>query len=295
MTIKTIGKEFEAYIWGLLGVMGFSLTLPATKLALPLFGVVGVGIGRAVIAGVLSLCLLAATKSKLPTRHQTLRLILVAAGVVFGFPLFSAYGMKYLPASHGAIVIGLLPLATALFAVILAKEKPSLGFWLAGAIGSSTIVFYSLIVGGGTIHLADLSLLMSVLSASVGYAEGTRLAKEMGSWRVICYALVLSLPIAIALFSLLSDRPSDYSSLSAWLGFLYLSFFSMFLAFFAWYRGLEMGGIAKIGQLQLLQPFMTIFASSFLFSEKLSPEMFLVLSIVLGSVYFGRRAKVIRN
>ncbi|CAN1213430.1 DMT family transporter [Tumidithrix helvetica PCC 7403] len=288
-------QEIEAYIWGLLGVMGFSLTLPATKFALPLFGVVGVGIGRAVIAGVLSLCLLGVTKSKFPTHRQILRLILVAVGVVFGFPLFSAYGMQYLPASHGAILIGLLPLATALFATILAKEKPSLRFWLAGAIGSSTIAIYSVMMGGGTLHLADLSLLMAALSASIGYAEGTRLAKEMGSWRVICYALVLSLPISIALFSLLSDRPSDYSSLSAWLGFLYLSFFSMFLAFFAWYRGLEMGGIAKIGQLQLLQPFMTIFASSFLFSEKLSVEMFLVLSIVLGSVYFGRRANVIRS
>ncbi|MGV0024109.1 DMT family transporter [Phormidesmis priestleyi] len=287
--------EFKAYTFGLLGVCGFGLTLPATKAAIPLFGVVGVGVGRAIVPGILSLLLLAVTKSKKPTPQQARRLITVALGIVFGFPLFSAYAMKSVPASHGAIVIGLIPLFTALFAVILAKEKPSLGYWISGLIGSSAIVFYSIYISGGVLHIADIALLFAVVSAAFGYAEGARLAKEMSSWRVICYTLVFSLPIAIPLFCLTVTTSSHHSVLSAWIGFLYVSLVSMFLAFFAWYKGLEMGGIAKISQLQLLQPFVTIFASAILFSERLSSEMFLVLAIVLTTVHFGRKSKVIHS
>ncbi|KAM3095172.1 DMT family transporter [Phormidesmis sp. 146-12] len=287
--------EFKASLFGLLGVCGFGLTLPATKAAIPLFGVVAVGVGRAIIPGILSLLLLVITKSRKPTPRQARRLITVALGIVFGFPLFSAYAMESVPASHGAIVVGLIPLFTALFAVILAKEKPSLGYWISGLIGSSAIVLYSIDLSGGVLHKADIALLFAVISAAFGYAEGARLAKEISSWRVICYALVFSLPIAIPLFCSTVTISSDHNVLSAWIGFLYVSLISMFLAFFAWYRGLEMGGIAKIGQLQLLQPFVTIFAAAILFSERLSGEMFLVLAIVLTTVHFGRRSKVVRS
>lgn len=192
-------SELQAYLWALLGIVGFGLTLPVTKASIPLFGVIAVGIGRAVVAGGLSLILLRLTQSQIPTRPQLLRLVVVAIGVVFGFPLFSAYAMKYVPASHGAIVTGLLPLFTALFAVVLAKEKPLIAYWISGAIGSATIVIYSIYVGGGVLHLADIALLFAVVSAALGYAEGARLSKELGSWRVICYALVLSLPIEFRL------------------------------------------------------------------------------------------------
>ncbi len=287
-------KESEAYLWGLLGIGGFALTLPATKMALPLLGVIGVGIGRAVLAGIVAAALLVFTRSKVPSRNQLGRLAIVSLGVIFGFPLFSAYAMQYVPASHGAIIVGLIPLFTAILAVLLAQERPSVTYWLAGLVGSSAIVIYSIYVGGGSLHPADWALLLAVMSAAIGYAEGARLAKEMKSWLVICYALVLSLP-GTSLLCLSADKVNwEASSLAAWSGFFYVSLISMLLAFFAWYRGLELGGIAKIGQLQLLQPFITIFASAFFFAEKLSIEMFITLGIVLLSVYFGRKSRVIR-
>jgi drug/metabolite transporter (DMT)-like permease len=287
-------KESEAYLWGLLGISGFALTLPATKVAIPLLGVIGVGLGRAVLAGIIASTLLIFTQSKVPNFNQLGRLAIVALGVIFGFPLFSAYAMQYVPASHGAIIVGLIPLFTAIFAVLFAQERPSVTYWLAGLVGSSAIVIYSVYVGGGSLHHADLALLLAVISAAIGYAEGARLAREMKSWLVICYALVLSLPWTILLCLSAVKVNWEASSLAAWSGFFYVSLISMLLAFFAWYKGLELGGIAKIGQLQLIQPFITIFASAFFFAEKLSIEMFITLAVVLLSVYFGRKSRVIR-
>ncbi len=288
-------QEGQAYSWGLLGIGGFALTLPATKAAVPLFGVIGVGMGRAVIAGIIAAGMLIFTRSPLPNRNQLWRLALVSLGVIFGFPLFSAYAMQYVPASHGAIITGLIPLCTALFAVIFAHERPSFSYWLAGFVGSAAIVIFSIYEGGGSLHPADGAMLLSVISAAIGYAEGARLAKEMKSWRVISYALVLSLPWTILICLTAGKINWAASSTAAWTGFLYVSLISMLLAFFAWYRGLELGGIAKIGQLQLIQPFITIFASALLFSEKLTAEMFITLIIVLLSVYFGRKSLVIKQ
>jgi drug/metabolite transporter (DMT)-like permease len=288
-------QETQAYFWGLLGVVTFGLTLPATKAAVPLFGFTTVGLGRAVIAGVLGLILLIATRSSIPTRSQLFRLTIVSLGVVFGFPFFSAFAMKSVPASHGAIIVGMIPLFTALFGVLLAKEKPSIGYWIAGLIGSGTIVSYSVYIGGGVLHIADAALLLAAVSAGIGYAEGAKLARELGSWQVICYALVLSLPVTIPLSGFYAEMNPQFNALPAWIGFIYVSLFSMFLGFFAWYRGLDLGGISRVGQLQLLQPFVTFFASSLLFREQISPLMFLVLAIVLTCVYFGRKAKVIQG
>ncbi len=216
-------KDSEAYLWGMLGISGFALTLPATKVAVPLLGVIGVGIGRSVMAGIIASALLVFTRSQVPSRSQLWRLaivsLIVSLGVVFGFPLFSAYAMQYVPASHGAIIVGLIPLFTALCAVLIAQERPSLTYWLAGLVGSSAIVIYSVYVGGGSLHPADLALLLAVISAAIGYAEGTRLAKEMKSWRVICYALVLSLPWTILLCLSAGQINWEASSLAAWVGF----------------------------------------------------------------------------
>jgi drug/metabolite transporter (DMT)-like permease len=286
-------KKVAAYFWGMLGVCGFGLTLPATKAAVPLLGVVTVGIGRSVIAGILALILLIITQSTRPTPRQINRLIVVALGVVFGFPLFSAYAMKYLPASHGAIVVAIMPLLTALFGNLLAGEKPSLSYWLAASIGSLEIVIYALIVGGGILHLADLALIVAAIAAALGYAQGAKLSREIGSWQTICYALVIVLPVTIPLSIAYLEFNAEANEISAWLGFFYVSCISMFLAFFAWYKGMSIGGIAKIGQLQLLQPFITILASAILFAEKLTASMLVVLAIVLVSVYFGQKSLVI--
>lgn len=207
----------------------------------------------------MSLILLKITNSNFPRFRHIQRLAIVAFGVVFGFPVFSAYGMKYLPASHGAIII------------------------------------YSFYIGKGSLHPADLALLFAALSGGIGYAEGARLAKELSSWRVICYALVLSLPLTLPLAIATAEMNYLDNSLAAWLGLGYLSIISMFLGFFAWYKALKMGGIAKIGQLQLLQPFITIFASYFLFDEPISITMIFVLIVVLLCVNWTRTAKVISN
>lgn len=214
-----------------------------------------VGVGRAAIAVFLGLVLLILTNSIMPSRSQIYRLAIVAVGVVFGFPLLSAYAMQFLPASHGAIVIAILPLLTALFGVILAREKLSIRYWIAGFIGSTAIISYAISTGGGVLHLADIALVLAAISAAIGYAEGARLSAELGSWQTICYALVLALSIAIiVLFSNIEMHPVARPFV-AWMGLLYISLVSMFLAFFAWYRGMALGGIAKIGQLQLLQPY----------------------------------------
>ncbi|MDJ0632855.1 MAG: DMT family transporter [Xenococcaceae cyanobacterium MO_188.B29] len=290
-----IKQQLQAYLLGLLAVTAFALTLPATKLAVPFFGFTAVGFGRAAVAGILSLILLKVTGSIFPRFRHIKGLVIVALGVVFGFPILSAYGMKYAPASHGAIIIGVLPLFTAIFGVLLAKERPSLEYWLAGVAGSSSIIIYSLYIGQGSLQLTDLALLFAALSGGIGYAEGARLAKELSSWRVICYALVISLPITLPLAITTAEMNSSYNSLSSWLGLGYLSFISMFLGFFAWYKALKMGGIAKIGQLQLLQPFITIFVSYFLFDESISTTMILVLIVVLLCVNWTRTARVIGN
>ena len=289
-----IKQQLQAYILGLLAITAFALTLPATKLAVPFFGFTAVGFGRAAVAGILSLILLKVTGSIFPRFRHIKGLVIVALGVVFGFPILSAYGMKYAPASHGAIIIGVLPLFTAIFGVLLAKERPSLQYWLAGVAGSSSIIIYSLYISQGSLQLTDLALLCAALSGGIGYAEGARLAKELSSWRVICYALVISLPITLPLAITTAEMNSDYNSLFPWLGLGYLSFISMFLGFFAWYKALKMGGIAKIGQLQLLQPFITIFVSYFLFNESISITMILVLLVVLLCVNWTRKAKVSR-
>jgi drug/metabolite transporter (DMT)-like permease len=160
-------------------------------------------------------------------------------------------------------------------------------------IGSLAIVIYALIVGGGILHLADLALIVAAIAAAMGYAQGAKLSREIGSWQTICYALAIVLPVTIPLSSIYWEFNAEANGISAWLGFVYVSCISMFLAFFAWYKGMSIGGIAKIGQLQLLQPFITILASAILFSEKLTASMLVVLAIVLVSVYFGQKSLVI--
>jgi drug/metabolite transporter (DMT)-like permease len=187
----------------------------------------------------------------------------------------------------------MIPLLTALFGNLLAGEKPSSSYWLAASIGSLAIIIYALIVGGGILHLADLALIIAAIAAAIGYAQGAKLSKEIGSWQTICYALAIVLPVTIPLSIAYFEFNAEANGISAWLGFFYVSCISMFLAFFAWYKGMSIGGIAKIGQLQLLQPFITILASAIFFSEKLTASMLVVLAIVLVSVYFGQKSLVI--
>jgi drug/metabolite transporter (DMT)-like permease len=284
--------ELMGFVYGLLGILTFSITLPATRIALTGFDPVFVGLGRAIVAAGLALILLVITRQQMPPIRFIPRFAIVAAGVVIGFPLLSAIAMQDAPASHGAVITGLLPLATALCGVWRAGELPSLQFWIFASLGSTLIVCFALLSGGGSIRLADLALLGAVGAAGLGYAEGAVLARIFGSWQVICWSLLLSAPVLLPI--VWQHLPANVSAISpnAILGFLYVSIFSMFLGFFAWYRGLALGGIARIGQLQLLQPFLTISASAILLGEHLSIATLGFAAAVIGCVALGKRAAI---
>ena len=275
--------------WGFVGVTAFSVTLPATRAAVTHLDPVFVGLGRAVVAAVLAAIALAATRSPRPTRSQWRGIAIVALGVVVGFPLLSAYAMRQVPASHGAVLTGLLPLATAAAAAWLAHERPSARFWTWAAFGSLVVVAFALWQGGGAPHEADLLLVGAVAAAAIGYAKGAALTRELGGWQVISWALVLSAPLLAVPTWLAADERLATAPWSAWAGFAYVAAVSMYLGFFAWYRGLAQGGIAAVGQVQLLQPFLTIVASALLLSEALDPTTFVAAALVIAAIAMGRR------
>jgi len=286
-------KQFsKGVIFGLLGVACFSLTLPATRFAVMDLDPTVVAMGRAMVAGILSLGALLVFRERIPDRSHWMSLALVAAGAVIGFPVFTTWAMVYVDASHGAIVLGILPLSTACFAVLVGHERPSIWFWLASLMGSGIVIAYSLLRATGQLAIYDLILLGAVASAGMAYALGAKLAKSIGSWQVICWALVLSLPIAIALFIWRVQMTGFAPRLPSLLGFAYVSVFSMFLGFFAWYKGLALGGTAKVGLIQLLQPFMTMGASCLLLGEAFSIESLLVASAVSSTVMLALKARV---
>jgi drug/metabolite transporter (DMT)-like permease len=287
--VPTRGDRRRGILLGLVGVTAFSLTLPATRIAVAWLDPVFIGLGRAIVAAMLAAAALIATRSRWPPLALWPRLGVVAAGVVVGFPVFSAWALRYVPASHGAVVVGLLPLATALAAAWLAHERPSRRFWICAIVGSAVVAGYAAWKGGGVLHLADLLLLAAVASAAVGYAEGARLARLIGGWQVISWALVLSAPILAVPTWWSVDARLALAPWPAWAAFAYVAVVSMYLGFFAWYRALALGGIAAVAQLQLLQPFLTIVASALLLGETLDAATFLAAALVIGSIAVGRR------
>ncbi len=267
---------------GSIGVLCFSFTLPATRLADTLLGGIVVGLGRALVAAVLAILLLIVRREPLPARRHWPGLVVVAVGVVVGFPLCSSLALQSLPASHGAVITGLLPAATAVMAVLRAGERPSKLFWVSCIAGALAVVLFAVSEGAGRLQPADLLLLMAVLLGGLGYAEGGRLSREMGGWRVICWALVLMAPFLVlpVVFSFhLHENPAHPL---AWLGFIYVSVVSMFLGFFAWYRGLAAGGVARISQIQLLQPVLTLLWAVLLLGEHITLLMLLASVLIIA-------------
>ena len=289
MNISDRHDRRRGLLFGFLGVASFSLTLPATRVAVAGLDPVFVGLGRAVVAAALAAIVLIVTRTRWPGRTHLPGLALVAAGVVVGFPLFSAWALRRVPASHGAVVIGILPLATAIAGAWLAHERPSRIFWISAVLGSAVVIGFAIHKGGGTPQAADGLLALAAAAAAIGYAEGGRLARTIGSWQVICWALVIAAPFVLVPTVLATDTRLATASAAAWVGFAYVSVVSMFLGFFAWYRGLALGGIAAVGQVQLLQPFLTIFASAFLLGESVDVATFVAAALVLASIAIGRR------
>lgn len=286
-------------LWlGLLGIVIFAVTLPMTRLAVgtaeaPQMSGVFIALGRAVVAAALSALFLLATRAPLPQRRDWLPLAITAGGVVFGFPLFTSIAMRYAEAMHASVIVGVLPLATAAVGALLHRQRPSAGFWLCAALGSALVVAFAVLRSGAagfSIHFADMLLLAAMLCAAVGYGYGARLSQHMQAEHVICWALLISLPVTLPL-ALLS-WPETAIKPSAWAGFAYLGVFSMWLGFFAWYRGLALGGTVRVSQVQLVQPFLSMLFAVPLLGESLDAVTVGFGLAVIATVFIGKQMPV---
>lgn len=282
-------RSTNGWLAGFLGVLIFSGSLPATRVAVLGFDPVFLTVARAAIAGLLALCLLLAFKEKRPTRGDVFPLAIVALGVVVGFPLLTALALQHVTSAHSIVFIGLLPLATAVFGVLRGGERPRPAFWLFSGLGSSLVVGFALTQGLSASPLGDALILAAIIACGLGYAEGGKLSRRLGGWQVISWALVLSLPVMILLTLLL--MPSSFAAVEtpAWVGLAYVSLFSMLIGFVFWYRGLALGGIAAVGQLQLLQPFFGLALAATLLHESVTGSMLAVTLAVVLCVAGARR------
>ena len=290
-----LSAETQGMLLGVVAVAMFSLTLPFTRMAVAEVPPVFVALGRALVAATLAGLWLAARRVPLPTRAALMPLALVAGGCVIGFPWLTSIALRSLPASHGAVLLGILPLATALLSALRGNERPSLGFWAMALLGSAIVVGFALRQSGGSFHPADLLMFGAVLLAAIGYAEGGRLSKTMGGQQVICWALVLAAPLLLPL--LLWQSAPHWAAIGAagpraWSGFAYVSVFSMFIGFFFWYGGMAKGGIARVGQVQLMQPFLSLFGAALLLGEALTWSNCLFALAVIAVVAVGRKMPV---
>lgn len=274
----------RGWIDGAIGVAIFSGSLPATRIAVlgldPLF----VTAGRAALAGLLAMVLLMVGHHQRPSRAEWRTLALVALGIVLGFPLCTALALRTITSAHSLVFIGLLPLATALFGTWLGNERPPRVFWIFAILGATAVVGFAFSADGSGALGADALMVGAVLSCGYGYAEGGRLSRRLGGWQVICWVLVLSLPLSLPLFFFLQPDVWAAVPVSAWLGLVYVALFSMLIGFIFWYRGLALGGIAAVGQLQLLQPFLGLLLSAWLLDESVTLTMIAVTGFVVACV-----------
>jgi drug/metabolite transporter (DMT)-like permease len=277
---------------GVIGITMFSLTLPFTQMAVKELSPFFVAFSRATIAGFCALILMILGKYKLPTKNQIKRLIIIAIGIVYGFPIFTSMAMTTLPSSHSGIVLGILPLTMSVLAAIRYKEKASLAYWITSIIGASLVITYAFIDNNGFLIKEDLWLLFAILFVSVGYSEGGNLSKEMGSIAVVSWALVLTLPFNIIATYFFYETSFSSVSLQALISLSYVGLFSMYIGFFFWYKGIAIGGISRVGQVQLIQPFLTIVAAFFLTNEKITFLNILFALMVLVVIIIGRKTKI---
>ncbi|PZU87478.1 MAG: EamA family transporter [Shinella sp.] len=282
-------KTTNGWINGFIGVLIFSGSLPATRAAVADFDPVFLTVARAAIAGTLALFLLLLFREKRPKGADLISLAVVALGVVVGFPLLTALALKHVTSAHSIVFIGLLPLATAIFGVLRGGERPRPAFWLFSCLGSALVAGFALMQGVSASPVGDLLMLAAIIVCGLGYAEGARLSRTLGGWQVISWALVLSLPVMAVLAILTMPQSFAEAARPAWLGLAYVSVFSMLVGFIFWYRGLAQGGIAAVGQLQLLQPFFGLVLAATLLGEAVSWSMVAVTTAVILCVAGAKR------
>ncbi|MES2450192.1 MAG: DMT family transporter [Pseudomonadota bacterium] len=286
-------RTTDGWLSGFAGVLVFSGSLPATRVAIgdidPLF----LTLIRAAIAGAIGLALLATWRQPRPERRDLRSLIIVALGVVVGFPLLSALALEHMSAGRSIVFTGLLPLATAGFAVLRGGERPDRRFWLFALLGSLLIAGFALMRGTTSSLAGDLLMLAAILVCGLGYAEGAVLSRRLGGWQVICWALALALPVMLGMLCLLPWPTWSTVGLPAWIGLGYVSLFSMLIGFMFWYRGLALGGTAAVGQLQLFQPLFGLGLAATLLHESIGPGMIVttlaVVACVAGARHFSTR------
>jgi len=294
--VTGLSAETQGLLFGALGVLAFSFTVPLTRVAVGELGGVFVGLGRAVVAAGLAGTLLLVTRQKVPERRYWGRLFAVGLGVIVGFPLLTSLALRELPAADGAVIVGLLPAATAAMAVLRAGERPSRAFWGACVFGLFAVLLFAASRGAGLLPDAGhLLVLAAVVAGAVGYAEGGALSRELGGWRVISWSLVMFAPFLLPFVVVAALDSGLRAGTEAWLSFGYVSVVSMFLGFFAWYRGLAVGGVARVGQVQLAQPVLTLAWSALLLGERIGPLTLLCALLVLGSVLASQRTRVRRS
>ncbi|HET7773579.1 MAG TPA: DMT family transporter [Burkholderiaceae bacterium] len=282
---------------GMLGVLVFSLSLPMTRLANTELPPLFVAFGRMAGAGLLAALIVVLLRVRRPTGREWRDVLWAAVGVVVGFPLLSTLAVKYVNASHAGVINGLLPFFTAMAAALLYRERLPRVFWLLCAMGTGLVCGFAWLAGGGTWNAGDALMLLAVLSAALGYAAGGVASRSLGAWQTICWALVLALPLAVpvALWLLQAQGPAlRAAGLGAWSGFAYVTVMSQLLGFFAWYGGLARGGVARVGQIQLLQIFLTAAAAGLFFGEAVPWYLWLFAAAVVALIVLLRRTSALR-
>jgi drug/metabolite transporter (DMT)-like permease len=284
MQLSTVG-------WGsgLLGVIIFSGSLPATRVAVDGFDPLFLTSARAVIAALLGGFLLWALGQKKPSRSDLGSLLIVALGVVAGFPLLTALALQHVTSAHSIIFIGLLPLATAFFGVLHGGERPKPAFWVFSTTGSLLVAGFAYFQGSAGSLKGDLFMTAAIIVCGLGYAEGATLSRRLGGWQVISWALVLSMPVMFVIAAMTLPVTVQNISAQAWVGLGYVSVFSMLIGFVFWYRGLALGGIAGVGQLQLLQPFFGLLLAGVLLGETIAASMIIIAVLVVFCVVGAKR------
>ncbi|CCA90134.1 MULTISPECIES: DMT family transporter [unclassified Novosphingobium] len=287
-----MNRTSEGWIWGALGILIFSGSLPATRLAVISIDPWFLTAARAAIAGVIGLALLIGLRQPWPARRDYAPLAVVSLGVIVGFPLLTALALRHIDTAHSILFTGLLPLATAGFGVLRAGERPDPRFWLLALTGGGVVAGYALILQPGANLLGDGLMLAAIAICGLGYAEGGVLSRRLGGWQVICWALVLTLPVSLVAVAI--TRVPDWTMVgtAAWLGLGYVTLFSMLIGFMCWYRGLALGGIAAVGQMQLLQPFAALALVAVLLRERIAPGMVVAMLAVLACVIGARHLSI---
>ena len=286
-----MGKTSSGWSSGFIGMLIFSGSLPATRVAVMQLDPLFLTGARAAIAGLLALAALTLFRQRRPTADQWRSLGLVSLGVVLGFPLLTALALQQVTAAHTLVFMGLLPLSTAIFGVLRGGERPQPSFWFFSLLGSALVMGFAASQGMAASWRGDVLMLLGIAICGLGYAEGGRLSRDLGGWQVISWALVLALPAMLLLAALRWPADMAQVSATAWLGLAYVSVFSMWIGFVFWYRGLAQGGIAAVGQLQLLQPFFGLALAAGLLHEAVSLGMvgvtLAVILCVVGARHFA--------